>query len=86
MKKMKEEEVEIMIDPEEEKEAEAEAEILNQEETSLMDFPALESQQTHKQNIYTKTRSFPIKNINTTWNTRQVEMREQPVGLNCHAL
>ena len=27
-----------------------------------------------------------IKNISTTWNTRQVKMREYLVGLNCYAL
>ena len=40
--------------------------------------------QTQEQDIYTQTRNFPIKN--TTWNTRQVKMREQPIGIHRHAL
>ena len=32
--------------------------------------------QTQGQDIYTQTRSCPIKNVSTTWNTRQVKMRE----------
>ena len=38
--------------------------------------------QTQEQDIYTQTRNFK----NTTWNTRQVKMREQPVGIHRHAL